>query len=101
MSVDTGKLITIAGLSNYHSRLMDQIDEAFEEYAPVVASDAEIDDACFGISEDDECPDDPNGNGEHSWSEDPKNGCWTCDNCGKTVYVDPTGSEEEEEPSGD
>lgn len=94
MSVDTGKLITIAGLSNYHSRLMNQIDAAIEEHAPDVASEAEIDDACFGISGDDVCPDDPSGKGEHQWSADPKHGSWTCDNCGKIVFVDPTGSEE-------
>lgn len=84
--VDTSKLITIGNLRNFYDRLWDEMSEehnimmeAFQPGGAAVTTDADIDEALFGIvapstpsflsaNFQEQCPEDPKY-GEHSWTE--------------------------------
>lgn len=86
MTVDRNKLITIAGLDNYNSRLWNQINNTLDEFAPATAEDYEVDNYVFGIqlTDQDSCPSPEADNGAHVWESDSENH-WECSLCG-AVY---------------
>lgn len=90
MTVDRSKLITIAGLDNYNSRLWNQINNTLDEFAPATAEDYEVDNYIFGMQPEanNSCPSQDSDNGSHEWESD-GNGHWECQLCGALTSTDP------------
>ena len=83
MTVDRNKLITIAGLDNFRTRLMDEISEGLDSNLSK-AEDYEVDNYIFDIKvdEDDPCPSPDADDGAHDWTG--SSGNWECSLCGAT-----------------
>ena len=82
MTVDRSKLITIAGLDNFRTRLMDEIEEGLDSNLSR-AEDYDVDNYIFGIqlTDQDPCPSPEADNGTHIWESDSENH-WECSLCG-------------------